>query len=205
MNDLGNLCTGAQKQKTDTAVLSRVTEYVDKIIKYWRKAADISAVAGLCAGANKELSRKEKKEFYSGLPFGRTVFCKLARIGSDPRLHQEGIDTLLPANYSMQYEITKLTDEELQAAIDQNIIHTRAKRADLLDWIRARRETDSRRSQWLVQLRGVTEIKHEDDVIMGAMKRAWDKAVELKACWRKANDDARERFIKKVLRAPVRL
>src|SRR5215204_6241098 len=91
---------------------------VDKIIKNWRKAADISAVAGLCAGANKELSRKEKKEFYSGLPFGRTVFCKLARIGSDPRLHQEGIDKLLPANYSMQYEITKLTDEELQAAID---------------------------------------------------------------------------------------
>jgi hypothetical protein len=46
------MCTGAQAEKPAAAVLSRVAEYVDKIAMNWKKAADINAVASLCAGAN---------------------------------------------------------------------------------------------------------------------------------------------------------
>jgi hypothetical protein len=206
------LCTGAQTEKTGTAELSRVTKYIDNIIKYWKKSADISAVASLCAGANKELSPAEKKEFYLKLPFDRTVFSKLARIGSDLRLHHEEIEKLLPANYSMQYEITKLTDDEMKAAIDQGIIHSRAKRADLLNWKRLRRaaknevgaENQPRGSQWQNTLRNMTEIKPGDDPLRRALKKAWDKAVDLKTMWRKVSDDARERFVTEVLKMHVR-
>src|SRR5215208_8246590 len=126
MSAADDLCTGAQTEKPGTE-LSRVMEYADNIVKYWKKSADISAVASLCSGANKELSPAEKKEFYSKLPFDRTVFSKVARIGSDLRLHHEEIDKLLPANYSMQCEITKLADYAMKAAIDQGVIHSRAK------------------------------------------------------------------------------
>ena len=210
MSATDDLCTGAQTEKAGTE-LSRVVEYADNIVKYWKKSADIRAVASLCAGANKELSPAEKKEFYLKLPFDRTVFSKLARIGSDLRLHHEEIDKLLPANYSMQYEITKLADYKMKAAIDQGVIHSRAKRADLLNWKRLRRAAKNeagteiqRGSQWQITLRNITEIKPEDAPLMRALKRAWDGAVELKTMWRKVSDDGRERFVTEVLKVHVR-
>jgi hypothetical protein len=211
MSAADDLCTGAQSEKTSNE-LSRVMQYADNIVKYWKKSADISAVASLCAGANKELSPAEKKEFYLKLPFDRTVFSKLARIGSDLRLHHEEIQKLLPANYSMQYEITKLTDDEMKAAIDQRIIHSGAKRAHLLNWKKSRRatkieaktEAQQRGSQWQVALRNTTEIKPEDDPFMRKLKRAWDKAVDLKAAWTTVTVDARERFVMEVLKIEVR-
>jgi hypothetical protein len=78
----------------------------------------------------------------------------------------------------------------------------------VLKWTKSRRATENevgleiqrRESQWSVKMRDMTEIKKTDDTFMRALKRAWNKATELKTKWRKVNNDARERFVTEVLK-----
>jgi hypothetical protein len=91
-------------------------------------------------------------------------------------------------------------------------VQRQAKRADVLKWKKSRRaaendagaEIQRRESSWAIKMQDKTEITLRDDPFMCMLKRAWDKAIELKAKWKKVNDDARERFVAEVLKVPLR-
>jgi len=147
-------------------------------------------VARFCAQANARFSFADKCELLSRLPFDRTIFSKLAKIGADSRLHEPEIQNLLPANYSLVYVLARLDDQQLEAAIVENIIHPKAKRAEVVKWIRSRRVAEL----------GASEIRPNwNELHFTSLRAAWHKAHELRRLWLSAPASVRQRFVIDVL------
>jgi hypothetical protein len=91
----------------------------------------ILETARLCAEANAKLPKKEKHALLAELPFEHPTFSKLAKIGSDPRIHADSIKGLLPPSYSIMYALSSLSDEQLQHAVDSGVLHPKATRTDI--------------------------------------------------------------------------
>jgi hypothetical protein len=126
------LCPGAQPLL--------VTEYAERITGAWHKSVDsVFEMSRLCAEADQRLNDDDKKELIARLPFDRTRFVKLAKIGRDQRLQDPQIRLLLPDHHTMLYELAGLTDDELRAAVDTKIVHPEMKRAALTAWVKDRR------------------------------------------------------------------
>jgi hypothetical protein len=85
------------------------------------------------------LNDDDKKELIARLPFDRTRFVKLAKVGRDQRLQDPHIRPLLPDHHTMLYELAGLTDDELSAAVETKIVHPEMKRAALTAWVKDRR------------------------------------------------------------------
>jgi hypothetical protein len=120
----------------ESAQPSTVQSYADRICSNWQKATvSIFDVARVCAEARKRLTSGEKKKLYPKLPFSIPIFSKLADIGDCSRFQDEQIVKLLPPNYSIMYEVAKLSREDFQAAVDEQILSPGLKRADLQDWV----------------------------------------------------------------------
>jgi hypothetical protein len=116
-----------------------VRSYADRIDAHWQKlTASIMAVARVCAEANEALTANQKKELFKLLPFGHPTFSKLAQIGKDKRLQTAKVQKLLPPSFSAIYEATQLEDEDLKAAIKQEVITPKARRSDIEDFRRSR-------------------------------------------------------------------
>jgi hypothetical protein len=205
------MCTDAQTENPAAALLSRIAQYVDSITMKWKRAADdISAVASLCAGANKEFPPAVKKELFLKLPFHRTVFSKLAQIGADPRIHCPDVENRLPANYSFQYELTKFSTQELDAALaDDNVVNPRATRAALLGWVKDRRVAEKQMRTEIKGLEsrsaaenydGELEKREDEDKLLGVLKRLWGEATLLKKKWQRVPRGVRGRFVAEVLK-----
>ena len=109
--------------------------YTGLILAEWQKAtASIMAVAKTCSEANGTLSAQDKRELFKRLPFGQSVFSKLAAIGSDTRLQKPRLLKLLPPNYSTIYEVSHLSDAKLGEAIKGEIITPKASRSDIVSF-----------------------------------------------------------------------
>ncbi len=106
-------------------------DFAEQIQVSWQKrTSSIFAVAEACHEANKQLLGKEKKKLLDELPFSKATFVKLGQIGGDPRLR--GIADHLPASFSIIYEITLLSDEELEQAVESEKIHPKVRRNEIV-------------------------------------------------------------------------
>jgi hypothetical protein len=165
--------------------------YAARIGDGWRRVTQgVMEVARDCFSASK-LTVSQKKELVQQLPFKEPTFSKLGRIGKDTRLHAPNVEPLLPPHYSIVYLLTKLTDDELEAAVKECVINPDMKRAELQKWLSSRRR------------RHVPELNRgavHDEQAFAALEVAWSGAREFRAAWMRATDPTRERFVREVLR-----
>ncbi len=61
------------------------------------------------------------------------------KIGRDQRLQDPEIRPLLPNHHTIISELTGLTNEELKAAVEAEVVHPEMKRAALTNWVKDRR------------------------------------------------------------------
>ena len=113
---------------------------IDKYLKEisagcYETTRSILAVAKTCADANAQLHADEKRELLHELPFGASVFSKLAKIGADPRLKKQAVAKLLPPNYSTIYEVSHLSDTRLADAVRGKILTPQASRAQIVSFV----------------------------------------------------------------------
>jgi hypothetical protein len=111
----------------------RVIEYAERISENWQNSiACILKVATDCAAAKNNFPLSEKRELIERLPFGESMFSKLASIGEDSRLyeHQE----FLPPSISTLHLIRRLSDEQFQAAKAEKILRTDVTRDKFQKW-----------------------------------------------------------------------
>lgn len=118
---------------------TKIESYAKQINGSWRKTTDsILETAELCAEAVDKLSKDDKTKLVEQLDFSAATFSKLAKIGQEPRLQEEKVKALLPPNYSIVYEVAKLSSGELDAAISDQVISPTMSRADLEAWLTKR-------------------------------------------------------------------
>jgi hypothetical protein len=109
--------------------------YLKQIQPYWRKSTtSIMDVALVCAEANRQLGA-DRKRLIKALPFSQPTFSKLVHIGRDQRLYKADVQNLLPAGYSIIYEICQLKDDQLAKALDAGIIKPTLTRTELAHWL----------------------------------------------------------------------
>jgi hypothetical protein len=133
-----DVCTG--DQMPTTVAVPTVQDFARPIEENWyRASSSIFKVAKLCAEAKNTLTKVQLRELIGQLPFERSIFSKLSAIGDNDRLCDPQLRQLLPPHYSIVYEVTKLTDEELDLAVDEGVIHPKATRVELIDWKFAQR------------------------------------------------------------------
>jgi hypothetical protein len=149
-----------------------VDEYAGRIATCWHKTTEtIFALAHACADADHLLPASAKKALIAKLPFDRATFSKLVRIGNDRRL--AAVATRLPQSFSTLYELSKLGDGNLDAAIKKGAIHPALTRREVLDLV-AEHSTGS-----------------SDKISV----RDKSKFAELRALWKRAPDADRRQFI----------
>jgi hypothetical protein len=126
------LCPGAQAFS--------VNEHAERITVAWNKSVhNIFEVARHCAYAQETLTREERKELIERLPFDRSRFDKLAKIGNDTRLQDSKILPLLSPHHTILADLTNLSDYELAVAVEAKVVHPKMKRRELTTWVRTRR------------------------------------------------------------------
>jgi hypothetical protein len=206
------MCTGAQSIAPG-ARPATIEDFVCRIQEGWQKLTEtVLAVAKVCAEANQTLTRADRSELIRRLRLSRTVFAKLAAIGADSRLHEPEIRGLLPPHYSVVYELTKFSSEEMEAALEAKVIHRKAKRAELIAW--RDRGTLGRPAPVPEMAEPQTSpiasppIAHDDadhpdlPVLDRAGGERDAQAFEtLKSAWEDASDAVRRRFCKEVLQS----
>jgi len=122
-------------------LMSSVACYVRDINQNWRRGVDTFMNVGrLCAEANARLTTAEKSELMPNLLFGEATFSKFVRIGTDTRLQTPEIQRLLPPHYTTMYAVALLTDEDLQQALAEKVLHPDLTRAQLQRWRNSHRE-----------------------------------------------------------------
>jgi hypothetical protein len=115
----------------------RVGEFAERISENWRNTVEsIMKVAADCATAKENFTRSEKLELLELLPFGETMFSKLASIGGDRRLKEH--QKLLPPSISTMYLIQNMSDEKLEAAVMEGVLRPDVTRKAFEDWTRVK-------------------------------------------------------------------
>jgi hypothetical protein len=109
--------------------------FVGRIHHHWqRRPEGFHDLAIACAEADKAVPKAFRRTLMKKLPFSASVFRKLAQIGDDQRLQNEHIRKLLPPCHLTIYEVSRLTDQQLQAALSAGILKPDLKRKELLQW-----------------------------------------------------------------------
>ena len=107
-----------------------IEDFVSKITTCWyRSTKAIFDTATICKLADEQLSPAQKKKLLKRLPFGESTFSKLVQIGKDRRILKE--IKRLPPSMSTMYEVTLLSDEQLEQAIEAGVISAEATRDDI--------------------------------------------------------------------------
>jgi hypothetical protein len=107
-----------------------VDHYAGKIRQAWQKTTDgIFETADLIAEAVETLHDGELKRLHERLPFTGSTFSKLYKIACDERLRAKSLHGQLPPNYTTLYEISGLTDVQLEEALERGLIHPDMKRS----------------------------------------------------------------------------
>jgi hypothetical protein len=109
-----------------------VANYASQIGQNWERGVDaFMTIARLCAEANAQLTTAERGALLKQLPFGDSAFSKFVQIGNDHRLNTPELRQLLPPHYTITYAVTLLTDQELQDAITEKVIHPDMRRGGI--------------------------------------------------------------------------
>ena len=183
---------------------SLIRSYADRISCGWHHAAeDMMGIARLCLEASQRLNLSAKKELIRQLPFKEAAFSKFVQIGKDAFLHALQAQRLLPPHYTIAYQLTRLTDEELKSALSEGVINPNMKRADLQSWLKARRlrmhdSSPADHSPPILDRCGAEVVAAKDELAFAALQAAWS-ASELQTAWTNATDAARQRFVREVL------
>jgi len=114
--------------------------YANQFKQNWTKARDSIFAACDVLVSVKSKFPNDWETFKDMLPVHDGVLKKLVPIGKDPRLTKPQVYKRLPSSYSIIYEITQLTDEELKAALEEGRISTRMHRDEFIKWRDARRK-----------------------------------------------------------------
>lgn len=110
--------------------------YVHEIGSRWYKMTDgILDVADLCAEAVRTLCPEDRKNLRGCLGFSKGTMSKLVQISRNGRLRDDQVRKYLPPNYTILYEIAKLSDALLFAAIADGVIRIDMHREDLTGWL----------------------------------------------------------------------
>ena len=118
-----------------TTEVTSVEHYTKQIQASWHKTVEsILETACLCAEANSNLTGSQKEQLFEHLPFNKSTFSKLAKIGDCSKLQEKPVLELLPPNYTIIYEAALLSDAQLESAIDEGVLSPEATRADLERW-----------------------------------------------------------------------
>jgi hypothetical protein len=166
-------------------------DYAGRIADGWRRAASgMIELARLCAEADGRLTPAQKRFLVERLPFDRPTFSKLVRVGRDARLRDPSLQALVPPHYTVAYPVSRLTDEELDLAVGEGVIHPGMTRSGLQRWLRARREPRPTTPD---------DGRPAGDGLLDRLRAAWDAAGGLKTLWAEASPEARERFVYDVL------
>jgi hypothetical protein len=127
----------------DARFNSDLISYAREFNQHWTKARDSIFAACDVLVRVKSKFPKDWENFKDMLPVHDGVLKKLLPIGRDKRLRKPYIYKRLPSCYSIIYEITQLTDEELEAAFNEGQISTRMHRDAFIKWRDARRKGQS--------------------------------------------------------------
>jgi hypothetical protein len=120
-----------------------VTEYAERISTNWQNTtASIMKVATDCYSAKAELSLSEKHDLIGRLPFGESMFSKLASMGGDKRLREN--QKLLPPSISTIDLIRKLSDEEFETAKTEKVLKPGVTRDEIEEWTRSKKDKPAR-------------------------------------------------------------
>lgn len=142
----GPLAKASKQLKASTVGVQneKVAQYAERISANWQNhLASIFKVAADCFAANHELSVLEKHALIERLPFGASMFSKLASIGGDTRLKKN--QTLLPPSISTLDLIRKLSDEQFEAAKAERVLKPDVTRDQMEEWKRSKTKKPVRR------------------------------------------------------------
>lgn len=130
--------TANSKPADAPGILDREIEKAASAINAaWNKSvAAIFETARLCADAEQggKYGKKELTQLKSLLHFSPPTFSKLAKIGKDARLQTTSVQKLLPPQYSIIYEIAQLDDALLEQALNENRLHPKITRKEVIGW-----------------------------------------------------------------------
>jgi hypothetical protein len=121
----------------------KIAQYAKRISAKWHSTtASIMMVAEECYSAREELEdASEKRDLIRRLPFGESMFSKLASIGGDKRLKEN--QALLSPSISTIDLIRKLPDDKFELAKKEKVLGVT--RDEMEEWIRSKTEKPARR------------------------------------------------------------
>lgn len=120
-----------------------VVEYAERISVNWHNTtASIMKVAADCYSAKTELSSSEKQDLLERLPFGGSMFSKLASIGGDKKLSEN--QKLLPPSISTIDLIRKLSPEQFETAKIEKVLKPNVTRDEIEEWTRSKADSPAR-------------------------------------------------------------
>lgn len=120
-----------------------VIEYAERISVNWHNTtASIMKVAADCYSAKTELSSFEKHDLIERLPFGESMFSKLASIGGDKKLSEN--QRLLPPSISTIDLIRKLSPEQFETAKIEKVLKPNVTRDEIEEWTRSKADNPAR-------------------------------------------------------------
>jgi len=130
------------------AIQSTVQDYAKAINTSWQKTTDsVLETARLCAEAEKKLRSAERTKLFNVLVFNKSTFSKLVKIGSQQHLREDNIKHRLPPNYTVVYEIAKLSADDVRLAISEGVISPSMTRSDFDAWVVGRKAGEPEESE----------------------------------------------------------
>ena len=108
---------------------------------YGRSAREVLETCALAAEYAQEHTPDQIKAFQEKVEINPQVWLRLLALHRDERLkkHLEH----LPASYTAMYAIHRMSDEEVEGAVQQGVIHPGASSHAILSWINEFRETSA--------------------------------------------------------------
>jgi hypothetical protein len=161
------------------AVQETIQDRAAAINASWHKTTDgVLETARLCAEADHKLRAAEKSKFFEQLDFNKATFSKLSKIGSQHHLEEDDIRHYLPPNYTVVYEIAKLSEKDLKLAIKDGVITPYMTRAELEAWVAEKRgdsKEDDKSDRVIATLKVPTNFDHERE---SELQLALDEALD---------------------------
>ena len=109
-----------------------------KAARYGSSAKEVLETCALVAQYAQEHTPDQVKAFQEKVRINPQVWLRLLALHRDERLqkHQEH----LPASYTTLYAIHRMSDEEVEAAVQQGVIHPKASSHAILSWSKQNRQ-----------------------------------------------------------------
>ena len=125
--------------------MSQRGNWASRIAAAWQKSREsIIEVGCLLIEAKCELPHGEFEVMVgSELPFGARTAQRLMAVASDQRLLNATHASVLPSSWMTLYSLTKLSDDEFGAALEQGVIRPDVQRSEIIVWQKALRLVSS--------------------------------------------------------------